>query len=146
MGAGMRAPILPTLLLVAAACTSAGAADDAARLTTRADLGRQLFAKHCASCHGDDARGGGPAGAKLDPKATDLTLIAKRNGGAFPYMRVYGVIDGREPFVAHSSSGTGMPVWGNVFTQSAAMDINDRSAVEGRIMLLTGYLESIQQK
>ena len=61
-------------------------------------------------------------------------------------MRVYGVIDGREPYVAHSDSATGMPVWGNVFTQSAAMDINDRSAVEGRIMLLTGYLESIQQK
>ena len=146
MGAGMRAPILLPLLLAAAACTHVGTAGDPARQATRADLGRQLFVKHCASCHGDDARGGGPAGAKLNPKPTDLTQIAKRNGGSFPYMRVYGVIDGREPYVAHSSSGTGMPIWANVFTQSAAMDINDRSAVEGRIMLLTGYLESIQQK
>jgi mono/diheme cytochrome c family protein len=146
MGAGMRVPILLPLLLAAAACTHVGTAGDPARQATRTDLGRQLYLKYCASCHGNDARGGGPAGAKLDPKPADLTLIAKRNGGSFPYMRVYGVIDGREPFVAHSASGTAMPIWANVFTQSAAMDINDRSAVEGRIMLLTSYLESIQQK
>ena len=33
-----------------------------------------------------------------------------------------------------------------LFTDSAAMDINDRAAVEGRLMLLTGYLQSIQQQ
>jgi putative copper resistance protein D len=35
--------------------------------------GETLFAAHCASCHGNEARGDGPAGASLKTKPADLT-------------------------------------------------------------------------
>jgi cytochrome c5 len=34
--------------------------------------GKQIYTDNCASCHGDDAKGDGPAGASLDPKPADL--------------------------------------------------------------------------
>ena len=38
--------------------------------------GKKLFAANCASCHGRAARGDGPAGAALNPKPADLTVMA----------------------------------------------------------------------
>lgn len=35
--------------------------------------GRELYAQLCASCHGDEGRGDGPAGAGLDPPPIDFT-------------------------------------------------------------------------
>jgi len=35
--------------------------------------GRSLFALHCATCHGADGQGMGPAAVALDPKPRDLT-------------------------------------------------------------------------
>jgi mono/diheme cytochrome c family protein len=37
--------------------------------------GSQLFAQHCASCHGTDGSGDGPAGLMLSPKPRDLTSL-----------------------------------------------------------------------
>jgi mono/diheme cytochrome c family protein len=37
------------------------------------DRGRALFALHCATCHGGDGRGEGPAAIALNPKPRDLT-------------------------------------------------------------------------
>jgi mono/diheme cytochrome c family protein len=34
--------------------------------------GKDVYTTNCASCHGDDAKGDGPAGASLDPKPADL--------------------------------------------------------------------------
>ena len=34
-----------------------------------------VYAEHCASCHGEDGRGGGPLAAGLIPRATDLTSL-----------------------------------------------------------------------
>jgi cytochrome c oxidase cbb3-type subunit I/II len=34
--------------------------------------GRELWARHCASCHGDEGRGDGPAASWLRPRPTDL--------------------------------------------------------------------------
>jgi mono/diheme cytochrome c family protein len=38
-----------------------------------ADQGRALFALHCATCHGGDGKGEGPAAIALNPKPRDLT-------------------------------------------------------------------------
>lgn len=142
----MRRPLhcaaVTTALTLAVACTTTGprhaatpAAPQPDRATTRLEMGRQLYLTYCASCHGPDARGKG--------KAPDLTTIAKQHGGTFPWMLVYRIINGQLSGRAHGFPG--MPAWGNVFRDDAAMDINDRAAVEGRLMLLTGYLQSIQQ-
>ena len=37
-----------------------------------AEAGKQVYTDNCASCHGDGAKGDGPAGASLDPKPANL--------------------------------------------------------------------------
>src|ERR1700674_202975 len=47
----------------------------------RADItsGKNMFLNYCASCHGVDGKGNGPAAAALKPAPTDLTTLAKAN-------------------------------------------------------------------
>jgi len=40
------------------------------------DRGKQVFMTNCASCHGPTAEGNGPVGANLNPKPTNLTIMA----------------------------------------------------------------------
>lgn len=49
----------------------------------RSTKGSDLFRAYCASCHGADAKGSGPAASALKAKVPNLTLLAKRNGGPF---------------------------------------------------------------
>ncbi|MCC7322014.1 MAG: c-type cytochrome [Rubellimicrobium sp.] len=76
-------PLLALAGILLAACVESGQPD-----------GRSLFADNCASCHGADARGAGPAAAGLPVAPPDLTGIAARNGGTFPRDRVMSTIDG----------------------------------------------------
>src|SRR6516225_5684036 len=50
-----------------------------------AGSGKQTYTHYCASCHGADARGNGPAAVVLKTSPPDLTTLAKRHGGKFPY-------------------------------------------------------------
>ena len=131
-------------LMLLSACTTARtrASEDSDREPTRLEIGRELYVKYCASCHGTDGKGNGPMAKDLSESPTNLTLIAEQHGGKFPYGLVMRSIGGR----LSGTHDSQMPAWGRVFQADAAMDVNDRAAVEGRIMLLTGYLESIQQK
>jgi mono/diheme cytochrome c family protein len=79
-------------------------------LAQDADKGRTEFMENCAGCHGADAKGAGPLGAKLKTKPTDLTLLAKRNHGSFDNAAVYQMIDGRNARTKHR--GAEMPIWG----------------------------------
>jgi len=47
--------------------------DDAVADAAPVDRGVEVFAQHCASCHGTEARGDGPLAASLDPAPVDLT-------------------------------------------------------------------------
>src|SRR5262245_36400223 len=58
--------------------------------------GEQLFAAHCASCHGADGEGGGPAASTIKIVPSNLRTLAKRNGGQFPRDAVESYIDGRK--------------------------------------------------
>ena len=104
----------------------------------RSTNGPDLFRAYCASCHGMDAKGDGPAAAALKTKPADLTLLSKRNGGQFPEARVRKVISGDDVLAAHGSRE--MPIWGPIFHQIEE-DI-DRGHV--RMENLVKYLESIQ--
>ena len=46
--------------------------------------GRDSFGVYCASCHGADGTGHGPAASALRTQPADLTILARRNGGVFP--------------------------------------------------------------
>lgn len=104
----------------------------------RSVKGSDLFRAYCASCHGLDAKGDGPAAASLKVKPADLTTLAKRNGGIFPDARVRKIIMGDDVLASHGSRE--MPIWGPVFHQIEE-DV-DRGNV--RLDNLAKYLQSIQ--
>ncbi|MEO8603931.1 MAG: cytochrome c [bacterium] len=132
--------------------------------TARADdpgvtHGQMLYTKYCASCHGPGGKGDGPAAAKLTPKPTDLTQIAKQNGGKFPFYETMISIEGRSPdgqnedtslpgnVSAHGPAS--MPVWGEVFSRqelSKGTSLDLQLQTTGKIMMITEYLQSIQAK
>lgn len=102
--------------------------------------GVDIFRAYCASCHGLDATGNGPASPALTTKVPDLTTIAQRNGGFFPSSRVRKIISGDETIIAHGSRE--MPVWGPIFHQVE----EDRDYGNIRLHNVTDYLQSLQRK
>ena len=102
--------------------------------------GRDLFQNYCASCHGKDAKGGGPLAPELRTKPSDLTVLAKKNGGTFPADIVYAEIDGKRLSV-RSHGSPDMPVWGDVFTR-----VRDYTPLQQKLNALVKYLEAAQVK
>ena len=103
--------------------------------------GKAMYMAYCASCHGTNAQGDGPAAPALKTTPADLTILAARNMGIFPGAHIAVVIRGDEFMPAHG--GKGMPVWGPVFL---TMGRHESAQVQLRIRNLTAYLESIQKK
>jgi mono/diheme cytochrome c family protein len=101
----------------------------------------QMYKAYCASCHGVEGKGDGPAASALKAQATDLTQLSKKNGGQFPAARVNSVLSGTAELAAHGSEE--MPVWGPVFRK---MGTDNGSHARLRIDNLTKYLESMQAK
>jgi len=103
--------------------------------------GRQLYRTYCASCHGVDGRGGGPAAPALRAEPTDLTRLEAR--GAFDESRIMAVIDGRRQVDAHGSRV--MPVWGGVFVSELDTLRYTEYTTLLRTRDLMEYLRSIQR-
>jgi mono/diheme cytochrome c family protein len=101
----------------------------------------QMYKAYCASCHGVDGKGDGPAASALKAPATDLTQLSKKNGGQFPAARVNSVLSGTAELAAHGSEN--MPIWGPVFRK---LGNDNGSHARLRINNLTKYLESMQAK
>ena len=138
--------MLRVILLIVVALTTAAtaaqnnsAADKPPR--TVGTSGKQTYTYYCATCHGVDARGNGPAAVVLKTPPPDLTTLAKRHGGQFPYDYVYAVLRFGTRFAAHGSSE--MPIWGPIFGSTESYD---EVAVRKRIKDLSDYLASLQEK
>jgi hypothetical protein len=108
------------------------------------------------SCHGVDGRGDGVVAAFLTVKPTDLTLLAKNNGGQYPelkagqypFLRVFQIIDGRAVVPVHGDRA--MPVWGDRYLAQQPGSVSSyggdyEKVVRGRILELVYYIQSIQQ-
>ena len=108
---------------------------------TSPSSGKDMYMAYCASCHGQDGEGKGPAAAALKKQPTDLTLLTVKNSGKFPELHVAEVIKGDTLTAAHGSKE--MPVWGPVFL---SMRPHDVAQEQMRLSNLTKYLESIQAK
>lgn len=119
-------------------------------------IGSDEYRVSCLSCHGVGGRGNGPLAQFLTVKPTDLTTLAKNNGGQYPnlkagqypFLRVYQVIDGRADVAVHGERA--MPVWGNRYLAqqpggSSAFGGDYEKMVRGRILELVYYIQSIQQ-
>jgi mono/diheme cytochrome c family protein len=109
--------------------------------TSARAAGKTLFEKYCASCHGDDGKGAGPAAIAFQVQPPDLTTLSRQNRGKFPRDRVVQAIRGDRMQSAHGS--TAMPVWGPVFVAASSMNQGEG---ERGISDLTEYIKSVQVK
>lgn len=80
---------------------------------TSAASGKEMFTQYCASCHGKEAKGDGPAAAALSIPPPDLTALGKNNGGKYPSAKVSSILHDEGGVKAHGNRE--MPVWGPVF-------------------------------
>lgn len=135
----MRMRTLAMAMLCLAAGGNAGWAE-------QMSYGEAEFLNSCAVCHGVEGKGDGPLGDELMKRPADLTRISERNGGTFPYDRVFAIIDGRYLVPAHGERE--MPVWGRQFLK----DDTDLYGPAGgeivtteRIHELTVYVRSLQR-
>jgi mono/diheme cytochrome c family protein len=130
--------------------TSAGAEDET--------IGSDEYRISCMSCHGVGGRGDGQLAQYLTVKPTDLTALARNNGGqypnlkagAYPFFSVYQIIDGRTEVAVHGDRA--MPVWGNRYLMDKPLTPTAgpysgayEKAVRGQILELVYYIQSIQQ-
>ena len=135
--------------LVVAAQTQPAAAPQASKpeikhvpaAYTDPSSGPLMYKEYCASCHGADGKGDGPAAPALKVPVTNLTTLAVKNGGTFPAAHVSAVIQGDAMTAAHGSKD--MPVWGPIFR---TMGGHSQAQATLRVRNLTNYLESIQVK
>jgi len=104
--------------------------------------GKAMFAHYCASCHGLDARGDGPAAPALKMPPTDLTSLAAKNRGVFPTASVRRYIKGVDAPPAHGSRD--MPVWGDVF--KVFQSPTDTAMIDIRVNALTEYVKTLQTR
>jgi len=108
---------------------------------TRASSGKDMYMAYCASCHGKDGKGDGPAASALKSAPTDLTQLAASNRGNFPENHVSQTIRGDYGTPSHGSKD--MPVWGSIF---ASMGTTSDGSMQLRIRNLTKYIASLQQQ
>jgi mono/diheme cytochrome c family protein len=106
--------------------------------------GRALYERHCATCHGAEARGNGPMAPALLLQPPSLRDLSARHG-VFPITRIVTRIDGRDPLVSH---GSPMPIYGPFFegddtalkAESGQPIMTSRAIVD-----LVAYLQGIQE-
>jgi hypothetical protein len=143
---------LCTILLVTIAIPAAGRVDVAFGTESNGPAPSAAeFRNSCAACHGIDGQGNGPLAVLLKVKPPDLTTLAARNGGKFPFDYVMRIIDGRATVGPHGTRE--MPVWGDRyirdFPKSVTQEPNRSKTAEplvrARILELTYYLRSIQK-
>ncbi|MDD2879296.1 MAG: cytochrome c [Rhodoferax sp.] len=108
------------------------------------DFGKNEYLASCASCHGVSGKGDGAMKVYLTKPATDLTRLARDNGGVFPNQRLWEVIDGRAYAAIGSHGAREMPVWGYIYRaeDTQPSDLHARN----RITSLLDYLARIQEK
>jgi len=146
-----------SICIFAVAVLAAGAGGSVAAADKKAapDLGKREYLNSCAVCHGVTGKVAGPevAGVEfLKTTPTDLSTLSKKNGGVFPFDRVYAVIDGRQTVKGHGTRD--MPIWGERYsldTVKAAdyyidMPYDMEMYVRSRILALIDYIHRLQVK
>jgi len=101
--------------------------------------GQELYRQFCASCHGLDGHGHGPATEALKTPPRDLTLMARESNAKYDARYVKRVIQGEKSVTAHGTSE--MPSWGTSFRTMTGK----QSEVDARINLLVEYIRTIQR-
>ena len=111
----------------------AGASD-----ASTGSAGAVLYRRYCASCHGVDGRGDGPAAAALSPPPRDLTQLTSS------VRELMQQIDGSRTVRAHGSAA--MPVWGEVFEQSLVGEPHRRRTALLHVQMLADYVYRLRDQ
>jgi mono/diheme cytochrome c family protein len=138
-----------TRIASVAAIAALLAAASAAIAADKFDFGKREYDSNCAVCHGKLGRGDGPYAGIVDTIIADLTTLAKKNGGVFPFARVVEFVDGRQTVKAHGPRD--MPVWGQDYLVKAgetSFDVpyDPEAYVRTRVVALTEYVYRLQAK
>jgi len=116
----------------------------------KVDIGKSEFDSNCAVCHGMSGKGDGPYAADVGMKGVpNLTVLAKKNHGVFPFAGVYETIDGTHVVKAHGSRD--MPIWGADYKvmgnqSSLGYPYSQEAFVRARILALVEYVYRLQAK
>ena len=102
--------------------------------------GEDDFRWHCVACHGEDGRGRGAMAPMLVVPPADLTRIAQRRDGTYPFWQVYAMISGKSAVDGHQTFQ--MPEYWERFRRDEGRP--GYPPVHIRILVLTHYVESIQ--
>ena len=140
----LKRPLLPVLaaaILVVLGYAQSNTNGTIAVNKTTATSGMQMYINYCASCHGVDGRGNGPAAAALRIPPTDLTVLSRNNHGVFPEAHIVTVLQYGAEFPSHGSAE--MPVWGPIFGK---METVNPQVKQLRISNLIRYLKTLQIK
>ena len=115
------------------------------------EIGEREYTNSCAQCHGPTGKGDGAMASYLMGKLPDLSALQRDNGGVFPFVRVYDIVEGGVIVGPHGSRE--MPAWGNRYTRQAPKQLGldyspmDREAfVRGRILALIEYISTFQEE
>lgn len=103
--------------------------------------GKDMYVSYCAACHDKDGKGNGPATPALKVAPADLTVLARKNDGKYPVMKVSSVLTGQADLAAHGNKE--IRVWGRIFWR---MSGGHEAEVQQRITNINRYIESIQEK
>ena len=133
--------LLGAFLSFTVAATAARGVDETQLPPTYMPTGEQMFKQYCATCHGVDAKGHGPLAPLLKTAPPDLTTLAQRHLGKFPYEYVANILEFGPGITAHGTSD--MPTWGPIFRH---FDKQNERIVKQRIRNLCNYLASLQGK
>jgi len=140
----MKTPVVLFLVTTAFALLAVGQSTKEVKKipasAVRADSGAEMFKTYCATCHGLEGKGTGPAAEALKTPPADLTMLTQKNGGKFPTNRVVHIMEGADEIRAHGS--TDMPLWGPVFH---SLTPGNDAIVKLRISNLAKYIESLQK-
>lgn len=131
---------LAALLLVGQSAAAVAEAEEAEFAAGKAE-----YLSACAACHGDSADGQGPIAPMFRAPVPDLTGLAARNEGKFPFLTVLQIIDGRSVLRAH---GDPMPVFGGRFRAEAEARgalYGSEAIARARVLELVLYLQSLQK-
>jgi mono/diheme cytochrome c family protein len=127
-------------VLVAGLVTATVAEEERTRKAMLA-IGGEEFQENCAACHGADASGRGELANKLVKPPKDLTQIAERNGGTFPFWKVFDIIAGDTAVEGHNT--TQMPLFSQRMRSQESFGVFPPAPL--RVLALAHYLESIQE-
>lgn len=135
--------LLPAFALFAGSVSGVAFADTS--------VGEAEYNSSCAACHGTGGKGQGTFTEFLKHGTPGLTTLSKKNGGVFPFERVYKIIDGRSEVKGHGTRE--MPIWGDQYTAESVKrhgpffgQYYAEDAINARVLALIDYLHSVQEK